>query len=146
MQVLPLRHSCLLNIQILHKNFAYFIFYCFDFKSWLKNLSSLSNRRSINNFMMMMIITIRPFVRYRVKLPVQLAHSNRFGIDNAMLYFVFSHKSRYAEVSQRIGQDLVGLCFTTEWLAHNHQTVSHQNHLINLHRKIVWMANDESFQ
>lgn len=104
--------------------------------------------------------TIKPLVRDRIKSPIQLPHCDGLGIYNGehhlqnktfqmqslvyhplsytksstfkITHLVFLHQSLVMHHSQGLRQDLEGRGLPSEGIPHNHQTVTHQDHVIDL--------------
>ena len=72
-------------------------------------------------------------MRDRVKAAIQLTHGDGLGVDDAVHCAELVKRSRHLQVTQGVGQHLVAHRLTAQRLSHDHQTVTHQDHLIHLY-------------
>ena len=73
----------------------------------------------------------------RVKAAVQLTHGDGLGIDDAVHGAELVKGASCLKIAQGISQHLVAHCLATQRFPHNHQTVTHQDHLIHLNTSII---------
>ena len=82
-------------------------------------------------------LTIGPLMGDRVKAAVQLTHGDGLGIDDAVHGAELVKGASCLKIAQGISQHLVAHRLATQRFSHNHQTVTHQDHLIHLNTSII---------
>ena len=73
----------------------------------------------------------------RVKAAVQLTHGDGLGIDDAVYSAELVKGASCLKIAQGISQHLVAHRLATQRFPHDHQTVTHQDHLIHLNTSII---------
>ena len=73
----------------------------------------------------------------RVEAAVQLTHGDGLGIDDAVHGAELVKGASSLKIAQGISQHLVAHRFAAQRLPHDHQTVTHQDHLIHLNTSII---------